>query len=174
MQTYRKIIMKLKVKRLDEKAKLPKKAHESDFGYDVVAISKKRVGWRTWEYRLGLTWAIERDIEVLGFDEDSKDMFYLPKEQYSKINLSIDFRPRSSVYKTGLILCNCIGTIDELYRGEVKAYFYSVNPFGRKYRVGERIGQICLGITLPLEIEEVDELDKNTERGEGGFGSTGK
>ena len=149
--------VKVKVKKLDPNAKLPVKAHEKDFCYDVVAVSRKRVGWRTWEYKLGLAFEIERNPFLANL-----------------ANVSLDFRPRSSVYKTGLSLCNCCGTIDELYRGEVKAYFYRVNLFGKKYKVGDRIGQIKLGITLPLEFEEVDELNMNTERGTGGFGSTGK
>lgn len=72
-----------------------------------------------------------------------------------------------------MILSNCEGTIDELYRGEVKAVFYRVNIFGKRYKVGDRIGQIKLGLTLPIEFEE-GEINVNTERGVGGFGSTGK
>ena len=42
-----------------------------------------------------------------------------------------------------------------------------------RYKVGDRIGQIKLGVTLPMEFEEVDELS-DTERGDGGYGSTGR
>ena len=91
----------------------------------------------------------------------------------SPVKLSLDFRPRSSIYKTGLILSNCEGTIDELYRGEVAAYFYEVVPNKPKYSIGDRIGQIKLGFTLPISFEEGD-IDENTERGSNGFGSTGK
>ena len=88
------------------------------------------------------------------------------------IKLSLDFRPRSSIWKTGLILSNCEGTIDELYRGEVMAYFYEVIKGKEKYKVGDRIGQIKLGFTLPIEFEEANELSES-ERGTNGFGSTG-
>lgn len=51
--------------------------------------------------------------------------------------------------------------------------FYHVFPDMPRYRVGDRIGQIKLGITLPLEFEEADELG-DTARGDGGYGSTGR
>ena len=86
---------------------------------------------------------------------------------------SIDFRPRSSIWKTGMVLSNSVGTIDDLYRGEVSAVFYHVFPNMPRYKVGDRIGQIKLGFTLPIEFEEVDELS-DTERGDGGYGSTGR
>lgn len=71
-----------------------------------------------------------------------------------------------------MVLSNCEGTIDELYRGEVCAVFYHVIPDMPRYKSGDRIGQIKLGITLPIKFEEVEELD-DTERGNRGFGSTG-
>ena len=54
------------------------------------------------------------------------------------------------------------------------AVFYHVKPNMPRYKAGDRIGQIKLGITIPLDFEWVDEIDMNTERGEGGFGSTNK
>ena len=174
--------MKVKIKKLHSDAKIPTKAHESDFCYDVYAVSRKRVGWRTWEYGIGLAYEIDWPFKAKTKDKFSiiyknsikpiwrEDLdFNLPK-----INISIDFRPRSSIWKTGMILSNCEGTLDELYRGEIKAVFYHINPFKKKYKVGDRIGQIKLGFTIPIEFEEVDDLDINTERGTGGFGSTGK
>ena len=91
----------------------------------------------------------------------------------SPLNLSIDFRPRSSVWKTGMVLSNCEGTIDELYRGEVFAIFYHVMPDMPRYRIGDKIGQIKLGMAFPIEFVAVDELD-DTERGENGYGSSGR
>ena len=87
--------------------------------------------------------------------------------------LSIDLRPRSSIYKTGMILSNCEATIDEGYRGEVAAIFYHVKPELPRYKVGDKLGQIKLGLTFPIEFEEKEELDKST-RGEKGFGSSGQ
>lgn len=64
------------------------------------------------------------------------------------------------------------GVIDEDYRGEVGAILFNLNSEPFEVRKGDRIAQfICEHIVYP-ELEEVDELD-NTERGAGGFGSTG-
>ena len=158
--------MKVKIKKLTENAKVPTQAHDKDFCYDVYATSCKRVGWRKYEYGIGLAFELVRPLTLFGLTigTNLSDIVAGPD-----VKLSIDFRPRSSVHKTGMILSNCEGTIDELFRGEIKAYFYKVT-FGKKYKVGDRIGQIKLGITLPLEFEE---LDMNTERGTAGFGSTG-
>ena len=89
------------------------------------------------------------------------------------IKLSLDLRPRSSIWETGMILCNCEGTIDELYRGEISAVFYHLMKKMPIYKVGEKIGQIKLGITLNIEWEEAETLS-DTTRGANGFGSTGK
>ena len=82
-------------------------------------------------------------------------------------------RPRSSICKTGMILSNSIGTIDYGYRGEITAVFYHVIPSLPIYKVGDRIAQIHIDITAKLDFVEVDELSQ-TERSDGGYGSTGR
>lgn len=159
--------MKVKLKKLDENAKLPEKAKKGDFCYDVWAVSEEEVAPNVWKYRLGFSYEIERPYNpIFGFDLSTalsiRDM-----------NISLDFRPRSSIWKTGMVLCNSVGTLDEYYRGEAMAFFYHVMPNMPRYRVGDKIGQIKLGLTLPLEFEFVDEINENTERGKGGIGSTG-
>ena len=134
------------------KSDKPFKTYERDFCYDVVATSCEEVAPNIYKYGIGLAFQAE---------PNSFEVF------------SIDFRPRSSVWKTGMVLSNCIGTIDEPYRGEVSAVFYHVMPNLPKYEVGDRIGQIKIGTTFPIDFVEVDELD-STERNAGGFGSTGK
>ena len=172
--------MKVIVEKLKENAKIPTQAKPADFCYDVYATSRRHVDWRKWEYGIGLAFEIVRGPEnIIPLVNPFHSQFPSPKEflnfdlKESPIKLSIDFRPRSSVWKTGLTLCNCEGTIDELYRGEVKAYFYTTTIFGKKYKVGDRIGQIKIGATVPIEFIE-GKVNKNTARGEGGFGSTGR
>lgn len=148
--------MKVKVKKLNENAVIPFKTYEKDFCYDVVAVSEEEVAPNVWKYGIGLAFQIDRD-----------DLYAL-----DNVNLSIDLRPRSSVWKTGMVFSNCEGTIDELYTGEVFAVFYHVFPNMERYKVGQRIGQIKIGITTPIEFVVVDELDE-TERKSGGYGSTG-
>ena len=148
--------MKVKVKKLNEKAVIPFKTYEKDFCYDVVAVSEEEIAPNVWKYGIGLAFQIDRD-SLFG-------------NRY--LNLSIDLRPRSSVWKTGMVFSNCEGTIDELYTGEVSAVFYHVFPNMERYKVGQRIGQIKIGITTPIEFVVVDELDE-TERNSGSYGSTG-
>lgn len=150
------MIMKVKVKKLNENAVIPFKTYEKDFCYDVVATSEEEVAPNVWKYGIGLAFQIDRD-----------DLYAL-----DNVNLSIDLRPRSSVWKTGMVFSNCEGTIDELYTGEVFAVFYHVFPNMERYKVGQRIGQIKIGTTMPIEFVVVDELDE-TERNSGGYGSTG-
>lgn len=174
----------LYLKASDNKTTFPFKTHNDDFCYDVVATSCEEVAPNVYKYGLGLAFQIERDNFnlYLGNMEDEtlsqKDDGWIAfdgKLQIIKqpLNLSIDFRPRSSVWKTGMTLSNCEGTIDEGYINEVSAVFYHIMPNMPKYEVGDRIGQIKIGVTLPIEFVEVDELNE-TSRGMGGFGSTGK
>lgn len=81
--------------------------------------------------------------------------------------------PRSSVYKTGLIHADCVGVVDSDYRGEILFRYYDVNS-GDLYAVGDRVGQIVI---MPVFNNflwfRADNLT-DTERGNGGFGSTGR
>ena len=160
--------MRVKVKKLDGKAVIPYKKYDSDFCYDCVAVSEKRLAPGIWQYGLGLAFEIER-----GWTEIVKNDMFSIDFNLSPMKLSIDARPRSSIWKTGMVLSNAVGTIDEHYRGEVSAIFYHVLPWRKRYRVGQKVCQIKLGLTLPLEFEEVEQLSE-TDRGDGGFGSTGK
>lgn len=93
--------------------------------------------------------------------------------------------PRSSIFKKDLVLANGVGVIDEDYRGEIKAIFRKIDKlenidgrsFARRarriYAVGDKVAQLVILRDYKLEVEEVDELT-DTERGKGGFGSTGQ
>ena len=151
--------MKVKIKRLNEKAVIPFKKHDDDFCYDVVATSCEEIAPNVYKYGTGLALQIE---------EENRRM----SKRRGAI-LGIDARPRSSVWKTGMVLSNCYGTIDAGYTGEISAVFYHVMPNMPKYEPGDRIMQICIGHTYDIAFEEADELS-TTDRGDGGYGSTGK
>lgn len=144
--------MKLKIKKLHEKAVIPAYATDGAAGFDLVAIDKNIVikdGISYVEYRTGLA-------------------FEIPKG-----NVGLIF-PRSSISnKTTMVLSNSVGVIDSDYRGEVTFRFKFVQSgFNKDYAIGERIGQMLL-VQLPeVTIEEATELSE-TKRGEGGYGSTG-
>lgn len=147
--------MKILFKKLHENAHLPTKAHndERNFCYDCYAVSEEEIAPNVWKYGLGF--ALQ------------------PVNDFDGINIrGINLRARSSVWKTGMVLSNSQGTIDESYTGEICAVFYHVMPDMPRYKVGDKVCQITLERTETLEFTEVTEL-RNTTRGDGGFGSTG-
>ena len=82
--------------------------------------------------------------------------------------------PRSSISKTGLMLCNSIGVIDASYRGELMAFLWNTTDKEVTVKKGDRLVQIVApDMGWIKEVKVVDVLDA-TERGEGGFGSSGR
>jgi dUTP pyrophosphatase len=80
---------------------------------------------------------------------------------------------RSSVGKSGVSLANSVGVIDSDYRGEIKLLLvYTAGNGGHYIRKGQAIAQLVVIPVLPVELVQVDALSP-TERGDGGFGSTG-
>lgn len=170
--------MKVKIKKTHPKAVIPSKAYPSDFCYDCVAISEEEIAPNVWKYGLGLAFQIERGLETVVMStcyHGGKEKIHHTKMDFSRspITLSIDARPRSSVWKTGMVLSNCEGTIDEGYIGEVSAVFYHVFPNMQRYTVGQKVCQIKLGFSLPMDFVEVNSLDE-TDRNGNGYGSSGK
>jgi len=144
--------MKVNIKKIHPDAVVPSYAKNGDAGLDLVAttIIGETLGSIT--YGLGIALEIPEGFVGLVF-------------------------PRSSIRKTNLQLSNSVGVIDSGYRGELQATFNKIqgidNVERENYKVGDRVCQIII-IPHPLiEFNEVNELS-NTERGIGGFGSTGK
>ena len=142
--------MLIKIKKLTA-TPTPKKAHKTDACYDVYATSVKDLGDGRIEYGLGV--ALQPLLANTG--------------------LQFDFRARSSIHKTGLILSNCIGTGDEGVGGFYKAIFYNIIPGLPDYKVGDRILQVQCTKPVDIEFIEVEEFEE-TARGNGGFGSSGR
>jgi dUTP pyrophosphatase len=82
--------------------------------------------------------------------------------------------PRSSIYKTGYVMANSVGIIDKSYRGILKAPVARIFPDAKGFSMGDRHFQIIAPDMGHIrEVVLVDSLPE-TQRGEGGFGSTGK
>ena len=79
--------------------------------------------------------------------------------------------PRSSCYKQEQILSNSVGVIDSGYRGEISALM--IGTSNKKYKLGDRVAQILILPYPEIEFELTNNLSES-ERGEGGYGSTGK
>jgi dUTP pyrophosphatase len=144
--------MKVKIKKLHPLAVIPTYAKSGDAGMDLIATSIISETPSQITYGLGIALEIPEGFVGLVF-------------------------PRSSIRKTRLQLSNSVGVIDSGYRGELQATFNKITTTienqKNDYKVGDRVCQIMIIPHPPIEFDEVDELS-DTERGEGGFGSTGK
>lgn len=131
-------------KKLDKNANCLEK-RRGDCGYDLTAVSVNNTDLYV-EYGTGIAVEIPEGFVGLLF-------------------------PRSSVSKYGLVLANCVGVIDQNYRGEIKARFKKVGN-GPEYQVGDKVAQLLIMPVAEPEWVEVYSLS-DTNRGSGGFGSTG-
>ena len=89
------------------------------------------------------------------------------------LNVSYYLYPRSSIVKTPLRMANSLGIIDAGYRGEIIACVDNIKNEPYTITQGDRLFQICAGNLEPIVFKVVEELS-NTQRGTGGFGSTGQ
>jgi len=140
--------MKINIKKLHEEAIIPTYAKPGDAGMDLTAVSMEWDDNGNIIYHTGLAMEIPEGYVGLIF-------------------------PRSSNAKKDLYLTNHVGVIDSGYRGEIIFKFRRTVSFNPEvYYPGDRIGQIIILPYPQVQFEEVSELT-NTERGKGGYGSTG-
>ena len=139
--------LKIKFKKLNPNAVIPKQGTAGAAGFDLTAVWLEATE-TTLKYDTGI--AVEIPPGYVGF------VF-----------------PRSSVCKTGLSLANSVGVIDSDYRGSISFVFYKPMQCIVPYLPGDRIGQLVIVPIPEVEYVEVEELSE-TERGAGGYGSTGK
>ena len=141
--------LKVKFKKLNADAKLPVKGSLEAACYDVYAVSVEVDENRTATYKLGFATEIPKGWKGI-------------------------IVPRSNIAKHPWVLANSIGVVDSDYIGEWMVKFKCVSNFIESvpYGVGDRVAQIYFEKVVDVEFEEVEHLD-SSERGEGGFGSTG-
>ena len=160
--------IKVKIKKTHPDAVIPRYAKEGDAGLDLTATSMYFDEYGNICYGTGLAFEIPEGYVGLIF-------------------------PRSSICKEQLLLSNAVGVIDSGYRGEVSFKFKPSMALDNRqcvkadseklwsiavrqndiYKMGDRIGQMIIMPYPSVEFEEVEELSE-TERGEGGYGSSGK
>ena len=142
--------MEVKIKKLHPDAVIPAYSKPGDAGLDLTATSIYDDSYDNIVYGTGL--AIEIPEGYVG-------LLY----------------PRSSNSKTDLYLTNHVGVIDSGYRGEIMFKFRPINGIvdAYIYAVGDRIGQLIIMPYPSIKFVETDELS-DSDRGEGGYGSTGK
>lgn len=143
--------MELKFKKLSEEAQIPVRAHSTDAGLDLINVGCETIVNEAREVML----LYHTDIAV-----------EIP-EGYVGLLF-----PRSSIYKKSLQQTNCVGVIDAGYRGEIKVCFrVTTTTVPEIYPKGEKFCQLVIVPIPNIEVVEVEELSES-DRGEGGFGST--
>ena len=145
-------MVKIKIKKLDPKVKIPKYKTEGSSGMDLMAFVKGSLKIKPNSSELiptGISVAIPEDTEI-------------------------QIRPRSGLAVNSQIsVLNTPGTIDSDYRGELKVILFNHGVDDFIVNNGDRIAQMVLMPVLKASFDEVGELP-DTVRGSGGFGSTGK
>ena len=145
-------MVKVLVKRLNSKVKIPEYKTSGSSGMDLMAFidNSIKIAPNTLELiPTGLSIAIPEDLEI-------------------------QIRPRSGLAaKSSISVLNTPGTIDSDYRGEIKIILFNHGNKDFIVNNNDRIAQMVLTPVIKMDLEEVDQLPE-TIRGSGGFGSTGK
>ena len=133
---------------LDEGAKMPTRAHGTDAGLDLYSREDKRIRARSSQ---------KFDIGV--------HMAFEPRT-YGKIESKSGLNVRHDIV-------SCGGVVDEGYTGSITVKLYNLSDYDYTVKKGDKIAQLVIMRYETPELELVDRLDE-TERGTGGFGSTGR
>ena len=137
----------MKVK-LDSGAVMPTRAHYTDAGLDLYCRERKRI------------WAGQSAVFDTGVHIE------LPKGYFGKVESKSGLNVNHGIVSLG-------GVIDEGYTGSIKVKLYNEGTEGYVFERGEKIAQLIIQPYLAPALELVDELEE-TDRGESGFGSTGR
>jgi dUTP pyrophosphatase len=136
------------VKLTHPQATVPKKAHDSDVGYDLSIVEPvKQIGASTWLYNTGV-------------------------QCHPDAGWYLEVSPRSSLSKSGYVMTNSVGIIDPSYRGDLMVALTKIDDTKPDIVFPFRCCQIIVRKHFGMTFEQVDTLG-DTERGQGGFGSTG-
>ena len=139
--------IKIKLKKMNPNAVVPTYAKQGDAAMDLYAAEVIKDEWGNYVYLTGIALEIPSGHVGLLF-------------------------PRSSVSRTCLSLANSVGVVDSGYRGEIMLKYRNTGEANSIYKSGDRVGQLIVMPYPQIELIEVEELS-STERGDGGFGSTG-
>lgn len=142
--------MEVKIRRLNKNATFPTKGSVQAAGFDLYACIDGPLDIGPHETKMiGIGFA-----------------FAIPNGYFGAVFA------RSGLAKKGLRPANCVGVVDSDYRGEVMVALHNDSESVMTVEPNQRIAQLCVIPYLQVELEECTDLDE-TERGAGGFGSTG-
>jgi dUTP pyrophosphatase len=140
--------MKIKVKKLDSNAKVPVRANATDAGADLYSVENTSIP------------PLSRKLISTGISVE------IPEGYYGRV------APRSGLaFKNGIDVL--AGVIDSSYRGSVGVILFNTDTDKAfEVKIGDRIAQLIVEAHYNMAFQEYDELS-NSDRGSGGFGSTG-
>lgn len=140
----------IKIKKIDVNAVIPKYQSDGASGFDLCSSVNTTIKAGKWSLvKTGLSFSFKKKYEI-------------------------QIRPRSGLaLKHGITVLNTPGTIDSDYRGEIQIIMMNLSDTDFEVKIGDRIAQAVLCKVERAKIKKVNIL-KNTKRGSGGFGSTGK
>ncbi len=145
--------MQIKIKKLNPNAKTPTRGSEQAAGYDIYACLETE----TVTIPAHCTVKVSTGISMA-----------IPEGYFGGI-----FARSGLASKQGLRPANCVGVVDSDYRGEFMVMLHNDTDEPKTIENGDRVGQLVILPCMTINFEETDSLDE-TERGSGGFGSSGK
>ena len=143
--------MNIRYKKLNDLAKVPTRGSEYAAGYDLYAATDREIS------------LFPHTTQLIG----TGLAFELPDGYFGAV-----YARSGLASKKGLRPANCVGVVDSDYRGEVMVALHNDSDHIMTIDAGERIAQLVLMPYVNMTFEQVEELN-TTNRGEGGFGSTG-
>ena len=146
-------MVQIKIKKLNPNANTPTRGSEQAAGYDIYACLETE----TATIPAHCTVKVPTGISMA-----------IPEGYFGGI-----FARSGLASKQGLRPANCVGVIDSDYRGEFMVMLHNDTDEPKTIKNGDRVGQLVILPCMPIEFEETDSLDE-TERGSGGFGSSGR
>jgi dUTPase len=175
--------MKVKLKKVRADAIMPKYNYDTDSGIDFYAIMDGVISPHTSKtLKTGIAWEPdiisiktevkdkEKSILIDQMDEEEWNA-YFPKKERNIFKTMLKLEGRSGLGKQGIDVFG--GIVDEDFRGEIKVILYNSTDNVWEYKRGDRIAQGIIHVIPTVDLMEVEEID-DTERGEKGFGSSGR
>lgn len=159
-----KFAINVKIKRLSDTAKIPYKAHDTDAAFDLYAdIQETFIPFGSTESEKGVKIMPGQTVKI-----SSGVAMEIPEGYWGAV-----YARSGLATKQGLRPANAVGVVDSHYRGMVIVPLYNDSNEVQIIRHGDRIAQFMLAPVIETSFEEVSELS-DSDRGEGGFGSSGK
>lgn len=159
--------IRLKIQIISDVKCLPSRSNPTDSGLDLRAFRFEKI------YAGDTVFDIDPSIEEISLQSGYRALINTGIKATVGPGYEIQIRPRSGLaLKQGLTVLNTPGTVDESYRGDLCVILTNTSGTSQKIKKYDRISQMVVCPVILCDVEVVDSLPE-TDRGDGGFGSTG-